>query len=147
MNLRPANETDRAECLRLRCALWPDCSAERHELEMDVVSPDERGVLVLDRGDGQLGGFLEVSVRHGVDGARHEEVAYIEGWYVEPALRGKKWGRALMDAAIRWALERGYTELGSDAEQHNTTGIAAHRAMGFRETFRVTQFLKDLAPD
>ena len=45
------------------------------------------------------------------------------------------------------ATERGYTELGSEAEQHNTAGIAAHRAMGFRETFRVTQFLKDLAPD
>ena len=147
MNLRPANETDRAECLRLRCALWPESSRERHDLEMDMVSADERGVLVIERGDGRLGGFLEVSVRHGVDGARHEEVAYIEGWYVEPDLRRQNFGRALMEGAARWALERGYVELGSDAEQHNTGGIAAHRAMGFRETFRLTLFLKDLRPD
>jgi aminoglycoside 6'-N-acetyltransferase I len=99
------------------------------------------------RGEGRLGGFLEVSVRHGVDGARHEDVAYVEGWYVEPDLRGQNWGRTLMEGASQWALERGYAELGSDAEQDNTGGIAAHRAMGFRETFRLTFFLKDLKPD
>jgi aminoglycoside 6'-N-acetyltransferase I len=66
----------------------------------------------------------------------------VEGWFVEKALRGKQWGRKLIAAAGRWARQHGMAELASDAETWNRAGIAAHRAVGFRETFRVVQFLK-----
>jgi len=33
-------------------------------------------------------------------------------------------------------------ELASDAELWNDVAIAAHRGVGFRETFRLVQFLK-----
>lgn len=104
--------------------------------------PKKFGVLVIDRGAGRLAGFIELAMRDGVDGAAREVTAYVEGWFVEPELRGAGWGRKLIAAAGRWARTRGAVELASDAEQWNKKAIAAHRAVGFRETFRVVQFLK-----
>lgn len=128
----------------MRRALWPDCKGPRAALEMreQLSDPEKFGVLVLDCGDRRLGGFIELALRDGVDGAARETTAYVEGWYVEEALRGAGWGRKLISAAGRWARERGMVELASDAELSNEVGIAAHRAVGFRETFRVVQFLK-----
>lgn len=143
-HIRLATATDRAEWGRLRQALWQDCTGPRAELEMrDLLSePGKFGVLVIDGGDGRLGGFAELALRDGVDGAARETTAFLEGWFVEPDLRGRGWGRKLIAAAGRWARARGMVELASDAELDNAAGIAAHRATGFRETFRVVQFIK-----
>jgi len=142
--IRALRRTDWSEWARLRKALWPDCVGARAELEMRELSSSRRkfGVIVLDRGDGTLGGFVELALRDGVDGAAKETTAFVEGWLVEPELRGREWGRRLIQAAEQWAADRGMVELASDAELNNSIGIAAHRALGFRETFRVVQFLK-----
>ncbi|MCX6952029.1 MAG: GNAT family N-acetyltransferase [Verrucomicrobia bacterium] len=144
LKIRAATTADRAEWGRLRRALWPDCQGARAELEMreQLGRPRRFGVLVIDRGEGKLGGFAELALRDGVDGAVRETTAFLEGWYVEDDLRGRGWGRKLITAAGRWARERGMVELASDAELENAAAIAAHRALGFRETFRVVQFLK-----
>ncbi len=143
--LRPyRRSTDRPELLRLRNDLWPDCSAAMHRYEMRAFARPSRvrGILVLDRGDGRLGGFIELSVRPRVDGSMSDRLGYVEGWHVERDLRGHGWGRKLIRAAEAWTAARGLTELGSDAELPNHEGIAAHRACGFRETFRLVLFLK-----
>lgn len=139
---RPA--TDKPELVRLRVALWPDCSAAMHRYEMrDFAKPSRvRCILVLDRGGRRLGGFIELSVRPRVDGSMSGRVGYVEGWWVDPDLRGAGWGRKMIRAAEAWTAARGLTELASDAELANPGGIAAHQACGFRETFRVVQFLK-----
>jgi aminoglycoside 6'-N-acetyltransferase I len=146
MKIRALRETDFDEWLRLRRALWPGCGAARDRLEMEELrgQPERFGVLVLERGPGRLGGFAEVALRDGVDGAAREVTAYLEGWMVEADLRGRGWGRKLIAAVERWARARGMAELASDAELDNATGIAAHAAVGFRETYRVVQFLKKL---
>lgn len=132
----------------MRRTLWPDCSDDRHELEMVTARDESHGgtTFVYDRGNGALGGFVEVSVRNIVDGAQSDRVAYIEGWYVDPDLRKRGIGRALIQAAEAWAVSRGLNELGSDAELHNEDSITAHKALGFRETFRVVEFLKAIPP-
>jgi len=139
-------KTDWAEWRRLRQALWPDCKGARAELEMRGFVRDRKkfGVLVIERDDGKLGGFAEVALRDGVDEAVRDVTAFLEGWYVDADLRARGWGRRLVRAAERWAAERGMVELASDAELHNLAGIAAHRAVGFRETFRSVQFLKKI---
>ena len=142
--VRAATEKDFAEWARLRRALWPDCTGARSRLEMREQMSDLRkfGVIVLDRGDGKLGGFVELALRDGVDGASSETTAFLEGWFVEAELRGRGWGAKLIAAAEQWARSRGMTELASDTELNNADGIAAHAAVGFRETFRVVQFIK-----
>src|ERR1044071_5149762 len=84
--IRPARRADRAEWARLRRALWAACKGARAELEMRELLSDPKkfGVLVLDRGGGRLGGFVELALRDGVDGAARAMTAYVEGWYVEP---------------------------------------------------------------
>src|SRR3954462_15856364 len=101
MKIRPATKADRAEWGRMRQELWPDCRGRRAELEMREQLSDLKkfGVLVLDRGQGRLGGFIELALRDGVDGAAREVTGYVEGWFVAPDLRGKKWGRKLVAAA------------------------------------------------
>src|SRR5436190_929343 len=117
MLIRPLEPRDHSEWLRLRRALWPDCSEAMHACEMEgyVNNAATRAVFVLVREDGPLGGFLEVSVRDRVDASMSPRVAYLEGWFVEPALRGQGFGRSLVAAAERWGLARGLTEIASDA--------------------------------
>jgi len=151
MKLRPALRTyrpttDRKELIRLRAALWPDCRAamHRHELRPFAQRSRRRGILVLDRGNGRLGGFIELSVRPRVDGSMADRLGYVEGWYVDPDLRAAGWGRRMMRAAEAWTAARGLTELGSDAELAQAGAVRAHRACGFRETYRLVLFLKKL---
>lgn len=142
--VRPLRPADHAEWLRLRRDLWPAVSAAMHRVEMREQSARrrDRAVLVLAAGAGRLAGFVELSVRPRVDGSLSPQVGFVEGWYVEPAFRGRGWGRRLVAAAEAWTAARGLTELASDAELANTGSIAAHRALGFRETFRLVHFLK-----
>lgn len=143
LRIRPLHRTDHPEWFRMRRTLWPDCSAAMHRLEMREQSARSRNraVLVLDRGE-KLGGFIELSVRPRVDGSRSLRVGFVEGWYLDPDLRRRGWGRRLIAAAEAWTDARGLTELASDAELDNPDSIAAHRAVGFRETFRLVHFLK-----
>jgi aminoglycoside 6'-N-acetyltransferase I len=146
MKIRPAKKSDQPEWARMREALWPDCRGRRAMLEMreQLSDPKKFGVLVIDCGGGKLGGFIELALRDGVDGAAQEITGYIEGWFVELPLRGKDWGRKLVAAGERWAKARGMIELASDSELWNKPAQAAHQAVGFREVERLVLFLKKL---
>ena len=150
MTIRTTAPGDAPEWLRLRQALWPDCPAERHALEMAQLAAtpaSSRGaVLVAARADGTLGGFAEVSVRHDhVEGTASPPVAYLEGWYVEPGLRGGGVGQRLLAAVEQWAAARGFRELASDAELANQPAIETHLRCGFQEVGRNVQFVKPVA--
>lgn len=141
--IRSVSREDWLEWLRLRKTLWPECPPEMHEQEMAVLSKGgESEVFVYQRKEGGLGGFIELSVRDRVDGTFSARVGYIEGWYVDPDLRGQGIGRSLLQKAEAWTREHGLSELGSDAEIHNEASIRAHQALGFQETFRLVHFLK-----
>jgi aminoglycoside 6'-N-acetyltransferase I len=130
----------------MRVSLWPDCYSERHDLEMEefFAHRERYAVFVYDRANGLLGGFAEFSVRDYVDGAHTKPVGYLEGWYVDPDLRGLGIGKSLVKAGESWMRSLGLQEIGSDSELDNESGILAHLALGFEETFRVVQFIKKL---
>ena len=129
----------------MRTALWPDCPPQMHDLEMTEQSADsDAAVFVFQRPDNSLGGFIELSIRDRVDGSLSPQVGYIDGWYVDPDLRGRGIGRQLVERAGAWARERGLNELASDAEIANEESIRAHQALGFRETFRLVHFLRPI---
>ena len=144
MTVRQAQPSNRAELLRLRRALWPDCSEEMHACETaDYFADTVRQIIfVLTESNGSLAGFAEFSVRDRVDGSCSDRVAYLEGWFVEADLRGSGWGRRLVEAGEHWAREQGLTELASDAELDQISAQHAHAALGFRETFRQVHYLK-----
>jgi aminoglycoside 6'-N-acetyltransferase I len=139
----------------MRRLLWAD-PAEDHEgevaafLEKVVISAtgsallEDSVVFVIDRGDGNLGGFLEATIRTYAEGCSSDRVAYIEGWYVDADLRQQGYGKQLIEAAETWARSLGLLEMASDCLLENQVSYQAHRALGFEEVDRIICFRKDL---
>jgi aminoglycoside 6'-N-acetyltransferase I len=148
MLIRHANQNDYAGWLRLRSALWPDCPLDDHRVEMAEQLADEKSfaVFVADRGNGQLGGFLEASLRRYADGCSTSPVGYIEGWYVDDDVQRQGVGGQLVKAAERWALAQGCREMASDCEIDNEVSFRAHLAIGYAEVERAIHFRKSLQP-
>ena len=150
MKVRPVTRADRDEWLRMLFGLYPGSEASDHVPSMDAYF-DGRTidylvpsiVLVAERQDGRLGGFLELAVRNYAEGCRGG-TPYVERGYVDEDLRGSGVGRALLDAAEAWAREQGYTELASDALLDNHVSHAAHEALGFEEVERAVHYRKRL---
>lgn len=143
--IRAATAEDDAPWMRLRAALWPDCSAERFEVERALYHRSA-GVIALavDENDRAFG-FAEVTIRREhVTGSRHDVVPYLEGWFVEDARQGQGVGRALIAFVSDWARSAGYTEIASDAELDNVLSQHAHKRLGFQEVERTVSFIKDL---
>jgi aminoglycoside 6'-N-acetyltransferase I len=146
MLIRHAVHSDRAEWLRMRSALWPDCSLEDHHSEMrEQLDNQTRYAVFVGECDAEkLGGFLEASLRDYADGCRTSPVGYIEGWYVDADLRQQGWGGELVKAAEQWAIEQGCREMASDCELDNEVSFHAHLALGYEEVDRAIQFRKTL---
>jgi GNAT superfamily N-acetyltransferase len=94
--------------------------------------------------DGRLVGLLELDYRKYAPGGASSPVAFIEGWYVEPAMQGPGVGRALVDAAENYAGAAGHDEVASDVYCGSDDAIRAHRALGYREVGRVVCFRKPI---
>ncbi len=145
VTVRNAGPEDRAEWLRMRKALWNDCPDEDQEREIDeMLESDREEVFFAERPGGGLGGFLEASIRPWADGCEARPVGYVEGWYVDPDLRRRGVGRALVEAAEAWARSKGCRQMASDAELWNEVSHRAHGALGYEETARLVLFKKDL---
>jgi aminoglycoside 6'-N-acetyltransferase I len=135
MELRAVRYEEHAEVFRMMKALWPDFD------DAELVDDE---VLVIARDGGGLGGFIALMMRPWAEGCASTPVAYIEGWWIDEDLRRQGWGRRLVEAAERWARDRGCPELASDVELDNARSIAAHVALGFTEVQRSVCFAKKL---
>ncbi len=147
MTVRPYRETDREEWLRMRAALWPPSSLAEAEQDASAwLARPDAVVFVVERSDTPaLAGFAEAGERPYADGCDTSPVAFLEGWFVEPDVRGQGNGRALVEAVEAWARERGCMELASDCLLGNSGGQAAHRAAGFEEVERSVKYRKPLS--
>ena len=145
IDVRWAAPEDREAWLGLRRALWPDCPEEKHETEVGQALAAEGGALLAHRPGSGAVGFAEISLRHEhVEGASSAPIAYIEGWFVDPGLRGQGVGKLLIEAAAAWAKERGVSEMASHTEVANGASQAAHEALGFQEVGRSVHYLRRL---
>jgi GNAT superfamily N-acetyltransferase len=131
--------------VRLRHALWPS-PARPHAGEVDryfagTLREPSEALLAFDE-RGEANGLIELSIRAYAEGCATDRVAFVEGWYVESAVRRQGVGTALIRAAEEWARSRGCTELASDAEVENASSAAAHLAAGFTEAGVVRCFSK-----
>jgi aminoglycoside 6'-N-acetyltransferase I len=156
--VRNAGPEDHAEWLRMRRALWDDCPDAEHDTDIGLFlgreggqSPSSCGystgaiaVFVAERAGGGLCGFVEASIRPHAEGAEARPVGYVEGWYVDPDMRRRGVGRALVEAAEAWARSRECRQMASDAELWNAVSHQAHGALGYQETARLVLFKKDL---
>ena len=145
VTIRDPRPEDRADWLRMRCALWEDCPVEQQLREMDDnLASDVDRVFLAERPGGGLCGFVEAAVRSRANGCDSTPVGYIEGWYVDEDARRHGVGRALVEAAEAWARSRGCREMASDAELWNDVSHRSHGAIGYAEVARLVLFRKDL---
>ncbi len=105
MQVREYQPADRAEWGRMRTALWSDQTSA--DMDAWLARPDTV-VIVADAGDGRLRGFVEVVVRSVEDCCETSPVAYLEGWWVDVAVRRQGVGASLIAAAEAWALARAF---------------------------------------
>jgi aminoglycoside 6'-N-acetyltransferase I len=132
----------------MREALWPGEPELASEIDAflqggEVQATDLSAVFVSETVSGQRTGFLELFVRNYAEGCVGP-TPYVEGWYVEPAVRGSGVGRALVGAAEEWARQHGFSELASDTQLENEASQRAHEALGFEEVERIVHFRKAL---
>jgi aminoglycoside 6'-N-acetyltransferase I len=130
----------------MRHALWPN-SAREHEADIAALldDPGETFNLIARDDDGSPAGFAEAALRHDyVNGCHSSPVAFLEGIYVAPAARRRGVARELVAAIQAWAVEKGCSELASDAALDNMSSHSMHVALGFEETQRVVYFRRVL---
>jgi aminoglycoside 6'-N-acetyltransferase I len=153
IQIRHAEQGDRADWAGLRLALWPDEDEETHRLAVERffgkartlgAMPEAALLAVAPGSHPAVIGFAEVSRRAYAEGCETSPVGFLEGWYVIPEHRGQGVGRALVDAAEAWARELGCREFASDAVADNAVSAAAHRALGFEEVVVIRCFRKNL---
>ena len=145
---RPYSHRDRAEWLRMRQALWPNADPDAQLADMDewLAQPDTTVIVVPRIGVAGAGlvGFAEVGTRSVAESCSSSPVAFLEGWYVDPDLRRRGVGTALVRAVETWARSRGLKELASDTQLANTDSQRAHAAVGFIEVERLVAYRKVL---
>lgn len=152
LQVRTVTPVDRDAWLVLRERLWPTPPGESsdHPAEIDAFLEGDARIarvvlLACERTPNSTPiGFAEFSIRATVEGCTTDRVAYLEGWYVEPAHRRRGIGAALVRAAEAWARGQGCTEMGSDVELDNDASLAAHARLGFGEVSRVVLLRKEL---
>jgi aminoglycoside 6'-N-acetyltransferase I len=147
IRIRAAVPEDREAWERMRRALWPESAAD-HKPEIAAYFAGKARLplmvlLAFDAG-GEAVGFAELSIRSVAESCETDRVAYLEGWYVEPAVRRRGVGRALAAAAEEWGRAQGCTEFASDTQISNTASAAAHAALGFEEVEQIRCYRKRL---
>jgi len=85
--IRRATLEDKAEWFCMRRGLWPDAPDEYLDFDMDDILSSERDAVLMAFRDGQAVGMIEARLREYGEGCETSPVGYIEGWYVNDALR------------------------------------------------------------
>jgi len=144
MKIVPADRTHLKEWLDMRLVLWPECPPAESKAEIEQTLSSGRTAAFIALVAGRAVGFAEVSVRDYVDGCTTQPVGYLEGIFILPEFRKKGFARALFQRAESWSESKGCREFGSDAKLGDSSSIAFHNSVGFKETERQVVFLKTI---
>ena len=144
INVIEANHNHINDWLKLRWALWPQLKLEGHRLEIKDMLKSGSETAFLAFYKSKAVGLAECSIRKYAEGCLTNNVAYLEGWYVDKNYRRKGVGSILIKKFEVWAKDFNCTELASDCDLNNDISYKAHIKNGFLEVERAIHFMKKL---
>ncbi len=123
----------------VRKRLWPG-DPENHKQETAaIVAADSENAFLLIDGQGKAHGFIEGKYYH----AKGQKYGHVEGWFVEPQLRGQGFGAQLLEALEHWFLHHSITCFHSDTiEEEYPLSKRAHIQNGYEPIYQITVLLK-----
>ena len=104
--------------------------------------PGAGHLLLVAEAEGRLLGFLFAAER--ADYFTGERVAHVEDLALDPGAEGKGLARGLMEAAERWARERGCRRVTLNVWAQNEREIGLYQRLGYQP--ETVHYLKELAP-
>ena len=147
INIRSIRHQDCNAWSALRVEFLPEIK-NINQAEVDAFFhgsyPNVQEVLIALDDAQKMVGFIELNLRDNVPGSSQQTTPYIEAWFVSPDYQGQGIGKALIQAAEKWAKQQGFQELGSDAPITNEKSVNLHKQLGFNEIERVVCLLKPL---
>jgi GNAT superfamily N-acetyltransferase len=136
--VRRANAGDIEALARLLTVLFsieadfrPDPDRQRRGLRAMLDAPDQRCVLVAERGGAVIG---MVTAQLLISTAEGAPSAVVEDMVVEEAAQGQGVGRLLLHSIENWARDRGATRLQLLADRENAPALGFYERMGWRPT-------------
>ena len=96
-----------------------------------TTSVTSRNVMVVAEEDGAA-----VGMAFGILQRDRPDVPHVGGMWVDPGARGGGVGRALTEAVLDWARERGFHRIGLWVTEGNAPAVALYERMGFAFTGR-----------
>jgi len=110
---------------QLRCALWPDGSAD-HAAEIASFfagTLDEPAAVFIAEGDNRTAvALLELSIRADIPGLEGQRTGYVEGLYIVPEARGGNVASQLLQESRLWARQQHCTAVASDRAERIIVG-------------------------
>jgi [ribosomal protein S18]-alanine N-acetyltransferase len=120
---------------------WRDAEYGAY-LEGDGRDPLLR-VAVVAEADGRVAGFAAATLL--VDGT--ENRCELDTMAVDPGARRRGMGRALLEAVLAWAAERGARRMGLEVRRSNAAALALYGRMGFAVEGRRAGYYADPVED
>jgi ribosomal protein S18 acetylase RimI-like enzyme len=108
---------------------WPSANAFLAGIEGQMEQPDTEFLLGALNADAPPAGVVQLRYRYGLWRAGTD--CHLEDLFVTEDARGAGLGRALVDAAVARARERGCRRLELDVNDHNEAALALYRSLGF----------------
>lgn len=147
VTVRQMGISDRLAWAEMRSALWPEESPEAHAESIgEILASVDAWGFIAETASRAAAGFAELAIRKYANGCTSRPVPFLEGIWVKEEFRRQGVGIRLIRHIECFLIDRGFQEIGSDAEIDNRASHAAHLGWGFFETEKVVYFRKPLKP-
>lgn len=130
---------------KLALKLWNDADYVELKKEFEAILQTKSNIVYTAYCQKEMIAFAHCSIRNEyVEGADTDNVAYLEGIYVEQQFRNCGVASRLIQCCEDWAKSKDCRQFASDCEINNLSSINLHKKYGFNESAKLVHFIKDI---